>query len=209
MATIKAKKRLELNRSSNRKIRQEGNVLGVIYGKNTDSQPVYLDSIALLKTLRDEGKNTIITLEVDGKKQSVMVYELQTDPIKDELLHADFHVVDMGAEIDVDVPVSLQGEAQGVKDGGVLQQPLYELSIKAKPKSIPQTIEVDISALEMNEVITIGELKAAADYTFNHDSDEVVASILPPQAAEELEESEDEAAEPEVIGEKEEENKEE
>lgn len=208
MATIKANKRLELNRSSNRRIRQKGNVLGVIYGKNTDSQPVYLDSITLLKTLRDEGKNTIITLDVDGKKHSVMVYEMQTDPIKDELLHADFHVVDMGAEIDVDVPVSLQGEAQGVKDGGVLQQPFHELSIKAKPQNIPQTIEVDISGLGMNEVITIGELKAAADYTFNHDSEEVVASILPPQAAEEPEESDDTDAEPEVVGEKEENNEE-
>lgn len=201
MVTIKANKRTELNRSSNRQIRQKGNVLGVIYGKNTASEPIYLDSIALLKTLRDEGKNTIITLDVDGNKHSVMVYELQTDPIKDELLHADFHVVDMRAEIDVDVPVSLQGEAQGVKDGGVLGQPLHELSIRAKPQDIPPVIEVDVSGLEINEVITIGELKSAAGFTFNHDSEEVVASVLPPQAAEEPEESDEPAAEPEANGE--------
>ncbi|WP_019772939.1 50S ribosomal protein L25, partial [Streptococcus sobrinus] len=78
-----------------------------------------------------------------------------------------------------EVPIQLTGEAKGVKDGGVIQQPLHELSIKAKPKDIPQTINVDISGLEMNDVLTIADLTADGNYTFTNDPEEVVASILP------------------------------
>lgn len=85
------------------------------------------------------------------------------------------------------VPVNLTGEAEGIKQGGVLQQPLYELSVTAKPKNIPQTIEVDISSLEVNDVLTVGDIPTKGDYSYNHEPDEVVASILPPQKQEETE----------------------
>ena len=71
-----------------------------------------------------------------------MVTELQTDPLKNELVHADFQVVDLQREIDADVPVQLIGESKGVKDGGVLQQPLFELSITAKPKDIRKILKL-------------------------------------------------------------------
>lgn len=181
MATLKANERTDFKRSTLRKIRHSGHVPGIIYGKETTNTPVSLDSVELLKTLRDEGKNTIITIDVNGNKQSVMVTELQTDPLKNELTHADFQVVNMSEELEAEVPIQLTGEAKGVKDGGIIQQPLHELSIKAKPKDIPQTIDVDISGLEMNDVLTIADLTADGKYTFTNDPEEVVASILPPK----------------------------
>ncbi|MCY8859188.1 50S ribosomal protein L25/general stress protein Ctc [Bacillus atrophaeus] len=192
MATLKAKERTDFKRSSLRKIRTSGHVPGIIYGKETTNTPVSLDSIELIKTLRDEGKNTIITIDIDGKKHAVMVSELQTDPLKNEVTHADFQVVNMSEDIEVDVPIHLTGEAVGVKEGGVLQQPLYELSVKAKPKAIPQSIEADISGLDINDVLTIADLSADGEYSFNHESDEVVASILPPQQQEAAEGEEEE-----------------
>ncbi|MFS0656664.1 50S ribosomal protein L25/general stress protein Ctc [Bacillus sp. 179-C3.3 HS] len=203
MATLKAKKRTEFKRSTLQKIRHSGHVPGVIYGKNTDNLAVSLDSVDLLKTLRDEGKNTIITLDVDGETKSVMVTELQTDPLKNELVHADFQVVDLQKEIEADVPVQLIGESKGVKDGGVLQQPLFELSITAKPKDIPQNIEADITNLEVNDVLTVGDLSAQSSYQINNDPEEVVASILPPQQSKVPEpDSEEESKEPEAIKQK-------
>ncbi|WP_440159717.1 50S ribosomal protein L25/general stress protein Ctc [Bacillus velezensis] len=181
MATLKANERTDFKRSTLRKIRHSGHVPGIIYGKETTNTPVSLDSVELLKTLRDEGKNTIITIDVNGNQQSVMVTDLQTDPLKNELTHADFQVVNMSEELEAEVPIQLTGEAKGVKDGGVIQQPLHELSIKARPKDIPQTINVDISGLEMNDVLTIADLTADGNYTFTNDSEEVVASILPPK----------------------------
>ncbi|MCY7755820.1 50S ribosomal protein L25/general stress protein Ctc [Bacillus haynesii] len=187
MAILKAEERTDPRRSSLRKIRQSGYVPGVIYGRNLENKSVALDSIELLKILRAEGKNTIINLDINGDQHSVMVTELQTDPLKDSIVHADFKVVDMEAEMEATVPVNLTGEAEGIKQGGVLQQPLYELSVTAKPKNIPQTIEVDISSLEVNDVLTVGDIPSKGDYSYNHESDEVVASILPPQKQEETE----------------------
>ncbi|MCW4683255.1 50S ribosomal protein L25/general stress protein Ctc [Bacillus pumilus] len=201
MATLKANKRTDFKRSTLQKIRHSGHVPGVIYGKNTESMAVSLDSIDLLKTLRDEGKNTIITLDVNGETKSVMVTELQTDPLKNELVHADFQVVDLQREIEADVPVQLIGESKGVKDGGVLQQPLFELSITAKPKDIPQHIEADITNLEVNDVLTVADLSVQSSYQVNNDPEEVVASILPPQQSE-VPDSAEEPKEPEAIKEK-------
>lgn len=187
MAILKAEERTDSRRSSLRRIRQSGYVPGVIYGRNLENKSVALDSIELLKILRAEGKNTIINLDINGDQHSVMVTELQTDPLKDSIVHADFKVVDMEAEMEATVPVNLTGEAEGIKQGGVLQQPLYELSVTAKPKNIPQTIEVDISNLEVNDVLTVGDIPTKGDYSYNHEPDEVVASILPPQKQEETE----------------------
>ncbi|MGO0687894.1 50S ribosomal protein L25/general stress protein Ctc [Bacillus paralicheniformis] len=187
MAILKAEERTDSRRSSLRKIRQSGYVPGVIYGRNLENKSVALDSIELLKILRAEGKNTIINLDINGDQHSVMVTELQTDPLKDSIVHADFKVVDMEAEMEATVPVNLTGEAEGIKQGGVLQQPIYELSVTAKPKNIPQTIEVDISSLEVNDVLTVGDIPSKGDYSYNHEPDEVVASILPPQKQEETE----------------------
>nr|MDH3152685.1 50S ribosomal protein L25/general stress protein Ctc [Bacillus licheniformis] len=187
MAILKAEERTDSRRSSLRRIRQSGYVPGVIYGRNLENKSVALDSIELLKILRAEGKNTIINLDINGDQHSVMVTEPQTDPLKDSIVHADFKVVDMEAEMEATVPVNLTGEAEGIKQGGVLQRPLYELSVTAKPKNIPQTIEVDISSLEVNDVLTVGDIPTKGDYSYNHEPDEVVASILPPQKQEETE----------------------
>ncbi|MCC9023952.1 50S ribosomal protein L25/general stress protein Ctc [Bacillus nakamurai] len=200
MATLKANERTDFKRSTLRKIRHSGHVPGIIYGKETTNTPVSLDSVELRKTLRDEGKNAIITIDVNGNQQSVMVTELQTDPLKNELTHADFQVVNMSEELEAEVPIQLTGEAKGVKDGGIIQQPLHELSIKARPKDIPQTINVDISGLEMNDVLTIADLTADGAYTFINEPEEVVASILPPKQ-EAFEEDAEPAPEDESEGE--------
>ncbi|MGG0944684.1 50S ribosomal protein L25/general stress protein Ctc [Bacillus subtilis] len=203
MATLTAKERTDFTRSSLRNIRTSGHVPGIIYGKDTGNKPVSLDSVELIKTLRDEGKNAVITLEVGGEKHSVMVTDLQTDPLENEITHADFQVVNMSEDIEVEVPIHLTGEAIGVKNGGVLQQPLYALTVKAKPKAIPQAIEADISSLDVNEVLTIADLPAGGDYSFHHESDEVVASILPPQQQEAAEVDEEESADAQPEGENE------
>lgn len=198
MTTLKVKERTVFTSSARRKVREEGQVPAVIYGKTTEPKSISIDSIELIKTLRDEGRNTIIKLDLDGKSHSVMLYEMQTDPLKNEITHADFYVVNMKEDVEVDVPITLTGDAQGVKDGGVLQQPLYQASITAKPNEIPQTIEVDISELGVNDTLTIGDVKISGKYSFNHEKDEVVASILPPQQEEEIDSGEEqEPGEPE------------
>jgi large subunit ribosomal protein L25 len=191
MTTIQVMNRTEFTNSAKRKIRESGQIPAIIYGKATDSKPVAIDSIQLIKTLREEGKNTIINLSVDGSSHAVMLSEMQTDPIKNEIVHADFRIVDMQSEVEVEVPIHLVGEAQGVKDGGVLQQPLHQVTISAKPGKIPQTIEVDISNLSVNETVLIKDVPSNGDYSFVQDVETVIASILPPQQEKEIDSGEE------------------
>lgn len=194
MTTLQAVKRTEFTNSAKRKIRESGEIPAIIYGKSIESKPVAVNSIELMKTLREEGKNTIINLSVDGSSYAVMLYDLQTNPLKSEIVHADFHIVDMQADIQVEVPINLTGDAQGVKDGGVLQQPLYEVTINVKPGKIPQTIEVDITNLGVNETISIKDLPENKDYTFVQDEEQVIASILPPKQEVEIDSGEEQEA---------------
>ena len=191
MTTLQAMKRTEFTNSAKRKVRESGKIPAIIYGKAKESQPVALDSIELIKTLRDEGKNTVLHLDVDGSSHAVMLYDMQTDPLKNEIIHADFHIVDMQADVQVEVPVHLTGEAQGVKDGGVLQQSLHEVTITAKPGNIPQSIDVDITNLGVNETLYIKDLSTSTNYQFTQDEEQVVASILPPQQEEEIDSGEE------------------
>src|SRR5690625_542991 len=138
---LKARKRDNLTSSQIKALREEGQVPSVVYGKDKETLSVAVPSIELLKTLRDEGRNVIISLDVEGKSTvDVMLQDYQIDPIKDALVHVDFYIVDMTEEREVAVPVTIEGEPAGVKEGGILQQPLWEVLISVKPADIPDTI---------------------------------------------------------------------
>ncbi|MEC2157534.1 50S ribosomal protein L25/general stress protein Ctc [Virgibacillus halodenitrificans] len=197
---LKATKREDLTKSTTKQIRNEGRVPAVIYGKAKDAQSISVDSVELVKTVRDEGRNAIISLNIENDKPvDVMLHEYQIDPLRDELVHADFYIVNMSEEMDVEVPLRLEGEAQGSKDGGVLQQPLYELQVRAKPGDIPEEIVVDISELAIGDTIAIADLPKASNYEFLEDEDTTIATVLPPDTLDDVEEAPDENNEPELV----------
>ncbi|WP_182201615.1 50S ribosomal protein L25/general stress protein Ctc [Paraliobacillus salinarum] len=198
---LKAKKREDLQKSNTKKIRQSGRIPAVVYGNNKQSNTISVDSIELLKTVRDEGRNAIISLDVEGKSVDVMLHDYQIEPIRDELVHADFYVVNMSQEMDVEVTVRLEGEAQGSKEGGVLQQPLYALAVRAKPADIPEEIMIDVSDLQIGDSIMVSDLKDGKNYEILEDENTTIVTVTAPDTAEE-ETTEEEPAEPEVINEK-------
>ncbi|MFG6117403.1 50S ribosomal protein L25/general stress protein Ctc [Halobacillus sp. MO56] len=198
---LKANQRTDLKQSTSRELRQEGNVPAVVYGKDKEPITVSVNSIELLKTVRDEGRNAIISLDVEGNKTvDVMLHEYQIDPLKDELIHADFYIVDMAQEMDVEVPVRLDGEAIGSKEGGVLQQPLYHLQVRAKPNNIPEEITVDVSELEVGDSIMVSDLKQGRNYEIMDDENQTIVSVTPPEEMPEEPETDDADAEPELVG---------
>ncbi len=198
-ATLEAKKRVDLKTSNTKAMRLAGEVPAIIYGYQVEPKTVTVNSLELLKTVRDEGKNAIISLQIDGEAVDVMLHEYQTDPLKDELVHADFYAVNMKEEMDVQVPITLDGEAVGTKEGGVLQQPLYELSIRAKPKDIPEHITIDVSDLSVGDSILVSDLKEGRNYDILEDEGTTIVSILVPDEEPAEDSAEDESAEPEVI----------
>lgn len=197
---LEATLREDLTKSATKEIRNSGRVPAVIYGKEKDSESISVDSIELIKTVRDEGKNAIITLNVENNKSvDVMLHDYQIDPLKDELIHADFYIVNMAEEMDVEVALRLEGEAQGTKDGGVLQQPMYELQVRAKPGNIPEEIIVDITDLKIGDSISVSDITIKGNYEVLEDSDTTIATVLAPDT-EDVEEAPDENAEPKLVG---------
>jgi large subunit ribosomal protein L25 len=200
-SVLHANDRTEFKKSSRRKIREEGQIPAVVYGNETENKPISVDSKEFIKTIRESGKNGIIELEMGSDKRKVMLYDYQMDPLKSlEFIHLDFRVVNFKSEIDVDIAVHVIGDAAGVKDGGVLQQVLHEASVKVLPNDVPEYVEVDVTNLQVNENVTFGDLDTSGKYKFNHEDDEVIASILPPRQEEEIDSGEEqEPGEPELV----------
>ena len=192
-STIQAIERKDFKKSALKSIRRNGDIPAVIYGAKMESKPVYVSSADLTKMIRTVGRNGVFSLAVGGSTHEVVLTDYQAD-IKKEIIHVDFLAVDKSSKINVNVRLVLVGEAAGVKDGGVLQQPLHEISITATPDQIPQQIEVDVTSLQVGETITIADIKIGSSYTIHHEDDEVVASILPPKQEEEINSGEQQAA---------------
>lgn len=198
---LKANSRKDFKNSSTKKIRSEGFIPAVVYGNEKEPKSISVNSVQLLKTVRDEGKNAIISLDLEGNVVDVMLHDYQVEPITGQLIHADFYIVNMSQEMDVSVPIHLEGEAQGTKDGGVLQQPLYELSVRAKPADIPEEIKVDVSALAIGDSIMVSDLKEGKNFEILEDENATIVTVsVPTEEPEEV--AVDEDAEPEVINEK-------
>src|SRR5699024_8086194 len=198
---LNAKKREDLTRAATNELRREGSIPSVVYGKEKEAVTVSVDEIELLKTVRDEGQNAIISLDVEGgNKVDVMLYDYQTHPVKGNVTHADFYVVDMSEALDVAVAIRIDGEAAGSREGGILQQPLFELQISAKPADIPEEIVIDVTELEIGDSIFVADLPVSDKYEFLDDADTAVVSVLPPEEEVEDEPAGDVSVEPELVG---------
>ncbi|EKN62661.1 50S ribosomal protein L25/general stress protein Ctc [Schinkia azotoformans] len=187
MSTISAKKREDFRRSAITEIRQSGKFPAVVYGKDKPTAHIVVDLLEFRKTMRKSGRNGIIKLQVeDGRTESVMLHDVQMNPLNGEVVHADFLVVNMSKEVDIEVTVNLVGDAQGVKDGGTLQQPLYKVNVRCLPTNIPEKIDIDISAYNIGDVITVGDIKVDGKYEVLDDDSTVIASILQPKVEDEV-----------------------
>lgn len=195
MATVlQAQERKEFRHSFLTQIRQEGNVPAVVYGTKMESKPIFFNEADLIKTIKEVGRNGVFSLDLDGKKVDVVLTDYQADPLKNNMIHADFLSVDKTTELTADVRVNLVGVSPGVKDGGVMQQILHEVSVTGTPDNIPQSIDVDISILQVNENLTIADLTNIVSIKINHDEEEVLVSILPPKVEEEINSGEEQEA---------------
>ncbi|WP_368863076.1 50S ribosomal protein L25/general stress protein Ctc [Staphylococcus hominis] len=193
-------------RSDLKKLRNTGKVPAVVYGYGTKNTSVKVDEVEFIKVIREVGRNGVIDLGVGSKTIKVMVSDYQFDPLKNQITHIDFLAINMTEERTVDVPVQLVGEAAGAKEGGVVEQPLFDLQVTATPENIPESIEVDITDLQINDSYSVADIKVSGDFTIENDPEESVVTVVPPTdepSEEEIEAMEGESAteEPEVAGE--------
>jgi large subunit ribosomal protein L25 len=168
---------------SARRLRRQGLVPGVIYGGDGEAQHFAVDGRILRNTLAHSG--AILEVSVDGAAATpVLVKYLQRHPVRGEAIHVDLLRVNMNETIHTTVSLELVGgdDAPGVTEGGVLSQETRELNIEALPGDIPDTIEYDVSGMQINETLTVGQITPPAGVKLLDDPESVVASITPPTA---------------------------
>ena len=173
-----------------RRMRREDKLPAVVYGGDKESNPIILDPREIISVLKSEsGQNTIFKLKVaGGAEDNVMIFDVQIDPITYDLIHADLVRIALDVEIEVSVPLRVVGEPKGViEDGGVLDHSLRELVVSCLPTDIPESIEVDVSELEMNHSIKVEDLQVPSNVTVVTEPDRSVASVVPPVSEADLE----------------------
>lgn len=194
LTTVKTQTRETGKQSNLTELRHEGFVPAVVYGYKTDSTTIAVSEIDLLKTLREVGRNGVMKLDVDGKSVNVVLSDYQMDVLKGKFVHADFLAINMSDELDVNVAVHLTGDSAGVREGGVLNQPNRELTVKVKPSEIPDSIDIDVSELAIGETLTVGDVREKINFNVMNEDDFTLASVGAPRSDEELETTADEPA---------------
>ena len=184
----------------NRRLRREGQVPGVLYGGGDEPVPFVVGDRTLRHALAAEG--AVLELSIDGGTSTPAVLkDKQRHPVRGDLMHVDFLRVDLKKAIQAIVPVELLGgeDAPGVREGGILEHVTRELHVEALPNDIPETIQVDVSALQVGDSLSLESLEAPEGVTFTDDFEStVIALVSAPRVSTEGDEVETET---EVVGE--------
>lgn len=196
--TLKVAERKLDSKGTLRALRRERKIPAVLYGKNIENKYLVVDEMEFLKAIKGHGESVLMDLIFGNEKHTVIIKEIQRDLLNNVINHIDFYKVSMTDKVEVDVPIILKGEPEGVKMGGVLQHQLDELTIEALPQDIPEHIEVDISHLKIGDVLTVKEINLPDKITVLDDPEEIVVAVLAP-AVEEEEGAGAAEGEPEVI----------
>jgi large subunit ribosomal protein L25 len=186
---LKAEIREMMKKGGSRKLRARGRIPAVFYSPRAKTLSLVVDPRELSQALRTEaGENVLIDLEIgDGgqpDRKGVMIKDIQIDPLKRQILHADFYEVTMDAMVTVEVPIHLIGKAEGVKIGGILEQVRRTIQVQCLPGEIPKGIDVDVSALKIGDSIHVKDIPAEK-LKIMADPGITLATVVPPAAEEE------------------------
>jgi len=192
---LTAEKREDAGKGVARKLRAGGRVPAVLYGHGMDPVSLSVDARDLHNVLHTgAGTNVLVDLMVDGKKHLALPREIQQDLIRGKLVHVDFLVIRRDEKIAIDVPLREVGVSPGVKEGGVVEHHMFELHVECLPTNVPEAIEVDISEIELNGSVRVGDLSPPDGVTILSDPDEMVLAVVVPAILKTEAELEEEAA---------------
>lgn len=195
---LTANKRQKGRHSSLTELRQNGAIPGVVYGFQMEPTAITLDARAFAKILAAHGTKSVFQLDVEGKRINAVLTEVQRCALKGNVKHVDFKSINMSQELEVDIPVTVIGDAAGVAEGGFLLQPNREVRIKVKPTEIPETIEIDATNVAIGTSLYVGDIRQQFPFEILHEDDYTLVTITPP-AAENVQEDDTVDDTPEVI----------
>lgn len=202
---VQAKQREGRGKNDARRARRDGMVPITLYGAGGETVAAVAPLRDLAAILRTEaGRNTIFTIDIEGVGESeVMFHDRQIDPVKGRLIHADLTRLVKGQKIEVTVPLHLTGEPVGVREKqGVLEQVIREIDVRCQPRDIPDSIDVDVTNLDVHDMLHVSDIKVGEGVEILTDGDHVIATvgIVREEVAAPVPGEGEEPAEPEVIG---------
>ncbi len=207
VVSLAAERRQRIGKGGARAARRAGRVPAIIYGDNKPPEAISLDPVELQKQLRGHGFFArVFEIDLGGETHRVLARDLQHDPVKGTPMHVDFMRFGAATRVEVEVPVVFKGEGEcpGLKKGGMLNIVLHEIPLVCKADAIPESLTVDLSGLEIGDVIHLSAvaLPAGAELALA-DAEGAVATIAAPTVAaveeEEVEAAAEEAVEPEIV----------
>jgi len=176
---IISKKREKTTKGAVNQLRKAGNVPGVLYSNEIETPINFVTSELALRPVVYTKEMHLVNLKIDDKEYKCILKDTQFDPLTDKLIHVDFQAIKVGQEIQVQVPIKLEGQAIGVRNGGRLQQHLYKLDIECLPKDIPDIFPLDISELKISEALHVKDLSLGNIKILNNEDALIVAIIAP------------------------------
>ena len=190
-AVLEATKRETIGKNEARRTRAAGRVPAVLYGQDkggkADATAISVEPKALLKILHSEaGANTLISLKLAGAGDTrVLVKEYQLDPVTHQLLHADFHRIAMDRVLQITVPITVKGEAPGVKQqGGILEYVHRSIEVECLPADIPENIEINIGDLMLHQGVRVRDLPVDEKWKPVSEADMMIVHVIMPKAEE-------------------------
>ncbi len=177
-----------------RRLRRSGSVPATVYGQQAEAQSVSVDGRALYTVLHTEaGLNAVITLDVDGEEITTLAREIQRHPVRGDITHLDFIRISLTDTVAAEVGVDFIGVPEGVReDGGIVETIRAVVNVEALPTDIPSGIELDITALNIGDVLRVSDLPVIAGVEYTDDPEASLVTVSVPAAiiAEEAEEDE-------------------
>jgi large subunit ribosomal protein L25 len=199
---LKATQRDGVGKEAAKKIRKENRIPAVVYGTGVKATPISVAKDDFFSTVHTKaGENVVIQLGVTGEKnfeQTVLIKEVQLDPVTDRVDHIDFHAILLTEKIKVKVPLRTKGDAIGVKEGGILDVVHHEIEVACLPTEIPERFDIDITKMAIGHALHVRELVLPEGVVPVLPEGEVIVAVHAPKAEEVA--TEETVTEPEVIG---------
>jgi large subunit ribosomal protein L25 len=190
--TLNAQLREKNGTGEARRLRTAGLIPAVVYG-HEEPKSISINAHEFERAFKHISENEIIELSVGKKKINVLIRDYQADILKNKMLHLDFYEIESGKTLRTHVPLKVIGSAKGMREGGILENPVHEVEIECLPKDLPEIIEVDISSLEIGHAIHVADISAGENVKILNTPEQVIASVGHAKAAV-VEEEEETAA---------------
>jgi len=182
-ATLEVQQRDAFGKQHARALRRNGIVPAILYGRAQDTLTIQFDARTFKQFLRTHGENVIINMQVgDGNTETAIIKEIQRDPVEKQILiHADFIRISLDEPVTSTVPIILEGNPPGVQEGGILESPLRQVTLRCLPLQLPSDISVDVSGLAIGDAVHVSDLNLGDDIEILDELERVIALVSQPR----------------------------